>query len=388
LRIFILDNSGSTSTYDGHCYVESIYGQTRRVDCTRWDEIKHMALEQAEWAAAMGTPCEFRLLNPGPLPLREGTDFARINCAQKDLGQDAGAELLALRCMLDKARPGGHTPIAERLTEVHERIKQDHAELASRGQRVVVVLATDGCPTLKGSGGRSTNEDKRRVVECIKRLTTELPVFMVVRLTCDEDDVIEFYNELDNEVELSLEVLDDIEGEAKEIVANGNGWLTYTPMIHKIREGGTFLKLFDLLDERPLTAVEIALLSQLLLRPEGEDADSFRGRALNKGLSQDSEMLLNVLEEYHKDAPLVYNPLRRCMTKPIDIQQVSWAILPPLTSAKRTVAGLLGAITPHWPMCGYAEANEADEQKKSSVRDVKFPPIDGVLNLGLSWTLP
>lgn len=188
-------------------------------------------------------------------------------------------------------------------------------------------------------------------------------------MTCDEDDVIEFYNRLDNEIELNLEVLDDIEGEAKEIVSTGNGWLTYTPLIHTVREGGTFMKLFDLLDERPLTPVEIALLSQLLLRPAGEDSGAFRLKALNKGVSQDSEMLLNVLEMYHKDAELVYNPILRRMTKPVDIQQVGWKLLPPLTSARRTFAGLLGAITPAWPANAYAEKKDTE---KPSVRNVKF----------------
>jgi hypothetical protein len=381
LRIFILDNSGSTAAYDGHRYETTVIDcnrwdetkhmdidceQTVRIDCNRWDEIKHMALEQAEWSAVMGTPCEFRLLNPGPLPLRDGVDFAKLNCSTQS---ETRTELFALRRMLDRVSPHGHTPIAERLAECHTRIKQDHAELVSRGQKVVVVLATDGCPTKKGSGGKSFVSDKREVVNCIKKLTTELPVFRVVRLTCDEDDVIQFYNALDSEIELNLEVLDDIEAEAKEIVANGNGWLTYTPMIHKIREGGTFMKLFDLLDERPLTAVETALLSQLLLRPAGEDSEAFRLKALAKGFSQDSERLLNVLEEYHKHAALVYNPVHRRMTKPLNIQAVGWKLLPPLSGARRAFAGLLDAITPQWPTYAYAEKKDA---QKPSVRNVKF----------------
>merc|ERR1712193_147553 len=94
------------------------------------------------------------------------------------------AQLRALRDMLDRVIPQGHTPIAERLNEVYTDIKKDHAELVGRGQRVVVVLATDGCPTVKGSGGKSTLADKRDLVQCIKKLATELPVFMVIRLAC------------------------------------------------------------------------------------------------------------------------------------------------------------------------------------------------------------
>merc|ERR1712025_1396566 len=55
-----------------------------------------------------------------------------------------------------------------------------------------------------------------------------------------------------------------------EIYSQGNGWLTYSPLLHRIREGGTFVKLFDLLDERQLTPTEVSLFTQLLLRREGD----------------------------------------------------------------------------------------------------------------------
>lgn len=375
LRIFILDNSGSTASFDGHVFTRSEHnGQIIKTNTTRWEEIKHMAIEQAEWAMMMGTPCEFSLLNPGPPPLREGVDFAKINASGSSV--DPRAQLSMLKGMLEKVRPYGATPIAERLDEVYTRIKIDHAELVSRGQRVVVVLATDGCPTMQGSRGQSTREDKLRVVQCIKKLTTDLPVFMVVRLTCDETDVIEFYNEIDAEVELNLEVLDDIENEAQELRDNGNGWLTYSPMIHRIREGGTFLKLFDILDERPLTAVEIVLLSKLLLSPENEDSVSFHAKFAAQGASQDSEKLLDMLDEYNKDAALVYNPLSRVpgkMTKPIDMWLVRLKVLPPLAHVKQAFFGMCSAIKALCPANSLADnATVTDPKVKESVRAVKF----------------
>eukprot|EP01052_Picozoa_sp_SAG31_P002151 SAG31_NODE_73_length_27793_cov_26.900520_8_plen_65_part_00 len=39
----------------------------------------------------------------------------------------------------------------------------------------------------------------------------------MVRLTTDDDSIIEYYNSIDNEVELNMEVLDDIASEAREI---------------------------------------------------------------------------------------------------------------------------------------------------------------------------
>merc|ERR1712048_1038874 len=65
-RIFLLDNSGSTNTLDGHYFEEVADGRLVSRPCTRWEEIKRMAMEQAKWNAMIGTPCEFVLLNPGP----------------------------------------------------------------------------------------------------------------------------------------------------------------------------------------------------------------------------------------------------------------------------------------------------------------------------------
>merc|ERR1712159_196445 len=44
LRIFLLDNSGSTQTYDGK-YLQRVNGEVVSVPCTRWEEIKLMALD-------------------------------------------------------------------------------------------------------------------------------------------------------------------------------------------------------------------------------------------------------------------------------------------------------------------------------------------------------
>jgi hypothetical protein len=71
--------------------------------------------------------------------------------------------------------------------------------------------------------------------------------------------VVRFWNELDEEVEFALDVVDDLHAEAKEIRAAGNHWLTYSPCLHMVREGGTRLKLLDLLDERRFTPAEVRL---------------------------------------------------------------------------------------------------------------------------------
>jgi len=272
-----------------------------------------MAFEQAKWNAMIGTPCEFVLLNPGPGPLQEGRDFVGLDSSG---GHGAATEALdALSRMLNRTYPNGPTPLARRLDEIYERIRRQHEELVRRGQRVVLVVATDGLPT--GQPSESASECKRRVVNNLKRLGTDLSVFIVIRLTTDDEDVVQFYNEVDDELELPLEVLDDFESEAKEIRDHGNGWLAYSPLLHRIREGGTFVKLFDLLDERCFTPTEVSVFTQLLLRQEDEDP-------MPRSADDFCEALQNAVAE----AQLVYDPLLRRMVPPIHVAQACSIVVP------------------------------------------------------------
>merc|ERR1719433_541417 len=169
--------------------------------------------------------------------------------------------------MLQRTRAEGTTPLGERLREVHHLLQHTFVQQALQGLRCVVVVATDGMPTVVGSGVPS-EQAKLEVVQELRRLCSDLNAFIVVRLSTDEDETVAFYNKIDDDVELNLEVLDDLEGEAKELREAGNGWLTYSPEIHMIREGGTFAKLMD---ERRFLPQEVQRFAgSLLLQGEGE----------------------------------------------------------------------------------------------------------------------
>merc|ERR1712025_749097 len=57
--------------------------------------------------------------------------------------------------------------------------------------------------------------------------------------------------------------IDDFAGEAEEVYEH-NKWLNYALPLHRMREMGFYHKLFDLLDERPLTKDELSDFFRLL----------------------------------------------------------------------------------------------------------------------------
>ncbi|CAE8719558.1 unnamed protein product [Polarella glacialis] len=316
LRIFLLDNSGSTAAGDGRILIDG-----SMVSCTRWEETRHMAVRQARWNAHVGTPCEFVLLNP-PSPrssgsaLRNGVDYLRIDpVADEGLEQ----QCLSLEQMLEKTQPRGPTPLAQRINEIYRRIEGEKEQLAQAAQRVVLIIATDGLPT-SPTGGGSNRREKKEFVEALRRMAGTLLVHIVIRLTTGEDEVVEFYNQLDEELEFPLEVLDDIESEAREVRNKGNGWLAYSPLIHTIREQGTFVKLFDLLDERQLTAMEAMVLARLLLQ-EGEGV----GDAL---LPRRPEDFCVWVAERLPGTGLVYSALARRNVPPINMYALHASLVP------------------------------------------------------------
>lgn len=133
--------------------------------------------------------------------------------------------------------------------------------------QVAVILATDGLPTDdQGYGGE---EITQQFIQSLRALEG-LPVWMVIRLCTDEDNVVEFYNNLDGMLELSLEVLDDFLGESAEVQSK-NPWLNYALPMHRCRELGYHDRLFDLIDERALTKGELREFCVLLFGTSIED---------------------------------------------------------------------------------------------------------------------
>lgn len=86
-----------------------------------------------------------------------------------------------------------------------------------------------------------------------------MPVLVVIRLCTDESSVIDYWNNIDSQLELDIDVIDDHLGDAIE-VASKNGWLTYGEPIHRMREFGASMKEMDLIDESTLSAEQMRII--------------------------------------------------------------------------------------------------------------------------------
>jgi len=258
LRIFLLDNSGSTSNADGHVLHKDSLGRTQSITTTRWEEICATALDQATWNATAGVRSEFILLNP-PCPQnpQAGRDFAVVD---PKAGSPA-AQVEILRRILAQNGPRGTTPLTTRLQQLQRRLANEVKD----GRRVMLSIVTDGMPT-SPNNGTTSHSDRTAFVNELRSFTSNFNAFVVIRLATDDEDTVDYYNRIDEELELPLDILDDLKGEAEEVHGCGNGWFAYTPLVHRIREGGTLEKLFDLLDERAFTMPEIAKFMELLFR--------------------------------------------------------------------------------------------------------------------------
>ena len=255
LRIWVLDNSGSMSTHDGNFFI----AKTKRMaSCTRWDELQNTMKLHLSLASDLQAPCVLRLLNPGH-------DGSQVMTCSDPNPEVFGAQIHAARATIMRTYPGNSTPLAWHVHQVHDRIRGMAPELRSRGQKVCVVLATDGLPT--DNPHRVHGGAKEAFRQALNSLSG-LPVWVVIRLLTDNEDVVDYYNDLDQQVEVPLDVLDDWEGEAREVCAV-NPWINYTQELHHAREFGLLHPVFDLMDEKAFGASEVMQFLGLIF---GEDA--------------------------------------------------------------------------------------------------------------------
>lgn len=306
-RFWILDNSGSMAILDGHQILTA-----RSSDCcTRWQEVQETVNCQAQLAASLAAPTDFRLLNPpkGLNGLWKGPQKFRVG-----YGHATRKDTQRAKAIMKKTEPKGSTPLASCIREVEREIRQMAPQLEATGQKVCLVLATDGCNYNTQNIGASHNheseeEKNHELLEALESLQG-LPVCVVIRLCTDYAPLVDFYNNLDTKLDLDLDVIDDHKAEALE-VKQVNPWLNYGLVLHRLREMGQDNRLFDLIDERALTKQEIRDFCVLLFghadRLSAEDWPAFIGEVDQIQLAERPQ----------------WNPVTKAMAPWIDVEELA-----------------------------------------------------------------
>jgi len=220
-------------------------------------------------------------------------------------------DLLNAKQIIQKCSPAGTTPLTRHILDIRGTVNSIQDTL--QGRKVAIIIATDGLPTdERGYGGPAQND---KFITALRSLEG-LPVWLVVRLCTDDDRVVAFYNGLDSQLEMSVEVLDDYISEAREVYRK-NRWINYTLPLHRCREMGYDNRLFDTMDERMLIKGEIRQFCQLIL---GDDViDGVPDPDV------DWDAFLDSLQRALGNESLQYNPIRSCMCPVLDVVQMKKA---------------------------------------------------------------
>ena len=222
----------NSNTFLVHLF--SIYSM---IKCSRWTELTEALKFHVNFARHAAAPSEFRLLNGAP-PIRIGMNDS-----------EEANRLSTLNAVLEGS-PSGGTPLCRHIREVIVQIRAAEQELRANGQKACLIIATDG----ESSDGN--------IAEAMAPLK-DLPVWVVVRLCTDEENIVNYWNNIDEQLELSMDVLDDLCGEAEEVNAK-NPWLTYGEPIQRLREFGIAIKELDLLDETALSPDQVRLYAKIM----------------------------------------------------------------------------------------------------------------------------
>lgn len=361
MRFLLLDNSGSTRKLDGWILVGDGENKLHGLETDRWCETMSIAVDHAEWNVRHGVRTQLVLLNP-PSPKRplEGRDFVTVD---PDLPHH-GEQVASVASFLKRNGPCGNTPLTSRLKQLRLRIQSEYAVGATPGatprgpsgsmpstpragpdtprapirlqksisprkmpsitsensprmskmksgpkvvQRLALTIVTDGLPTSSDSTS-STAQDKDAFVEELQTWEKEFDCKLVIRLTTDGMGAVGYYKRLAEQVDFKVVVLGNLHCEARR--ARCNGWLAYSPLVHKMREGGaTDGGVLGRLHEGRLPLGEAVEVLEWLLRAPGD-----------KPLPRDADGLYHAVEKMLPKLNPVYNGRLRCMTPPIDLR--------------------------------------------------------------------
>ena len=202
---WMLDNGGAMLVRDAHLVREQHY-QHNVPGVTRWEELGDCVAYHADWAARFQWPTRYALLNP---PQQQQQQQQRGgNLPQYWSIHQSGnlpLEQQILRRVMQETVPAGPTPLTAQFKILREHLMAMAPQWIAQRQTVTIVVATQGCPT--NERGESSPATVQEFVQVLRSLET-LPVGgVVLRMCTDDERAFDFYNRLDAQIQLPLDVL-------------------------------------------------------------------------------------------------------------------------------------------------------------------------------------
>jgi hypothetical protein len=122
--------------------------------------------------------------------------------------------------------------------------------IRSLGQKVAIIIITDG---------EASDGDLMEAMAPLKLLHVRI----VIRLCTNDVGIMNYWNKIDQELEMNIDILDDMLSEAAEVISV-NPWLNYCEPIHRMREFGIPIREMDMLDERLLSFDELRVVCSII----------------------------------------------------------------------------------------------------------------------------
>jgi hypothetical protein len=179
LRYWIVDNSGSMGSMDGKKYVQATGGNMTSVSCSRWEELADSLYWHGTTAVMLQARTEFILLNK---PSDGSPKRVVLGDQNNDMNQ---------LTRLVTSGPQGCTPLCETIKQIIGEIRTMEARLRATHKTVSLTIATDGA---------ASDGD---VAQALAPLL-HLPCTVVIRLCTDDDSVINYWNKIDDDLEVYL----------------------------------------------------------------------------------------------------------------------------------------------------------------------------------------
>lgn len=281
------------SIADGCKLFRNPNGTCKQIDCSRWDEMVNTIEFHVNLAAKANSATDFRFLNQ-LAPKRVGVSEVDPDNTHKR----------ALEKAFDEG-PRGLTPLCKHVTDVVNEVTANQGWLRENNLSVCLVIVCDG----QASDGN--------LAQAMKPLAY-LPVHVVVRLCTNDDAVVTYWNGIDSQLELALDILDDPIGEADEL-AGVNPWLNYALPLHRLREFGVKVQELDHLDENLLSANQMKKVLSYLFNCNQRD--------IPEPQAMWPEFKAFV-EDKLKQLPLQYNPVTKKMEPWINMRQLTLKYAP------------------------------------------------------------